>query len=130
MFRLPEGMERMWLLKARGMREADIARELGVSRQAVNKALKDARVKLFEAFFGLAEVFSWEIVRVNAEKGFMVARGRCLDKNVRVYAFYLPGKGIKAFFGEDFPGYILEHAVGLGIIDGPDAKKLTRVLES
>ena len=130
MLRLPEGMERVWLMKAKGMREVEIAEALGISRQAVNKALKDARVKLFEAFFGLAEVFSWDIVRVNAEKGFMVARGRCLDKNVRVYAFYFPGKGIRAFFGENLPDYVLEHAVEMGIVGEPDREKLIRVLES
>jgi len=129
MFLLPEAMERVWLMRARGMREVDIARELGVSRQAVNKALKDARVKLFEAFFGLAEVFSWEIVRVNAEKGFMVARGRCLGRSVRVYAFYIPGKGLRAFFEGDFPDYVLGHAVELGIIDEPDREKLIKALE-
>nr|WP_240923419.1 hypothetical protein [Thermococcus sp. 18S1] len=112
------------------MREVEIAGALGVSRQAVNKALKDARVKLFDAFLGLAEVFSWEIARVNAEKGFMVARGKCLDKNVRVYAFYFPGKGIKAFLGEEFPEYVLNHAVELGIVDEPKLKKLLKSLES
>ncbi|ASJ15453.1 sigma factor-like helix-turn-helix DNA-binding protein [Thermococcus radiotolerans] len=130
MLRLPEGMERVWLMKAKGMREVEIAEALGISRQAVNKALKDARVKLFEAFFGLAEVFSWEIVRVNAEKGFMVARGRCLDKNVRVYAFYFPGKGIKAFFGEELPDYVLEHAVEMGITKKLDRGYLVKALES
>ncbi|WP_371731714.1 helix-turn-helix transcriptional regulator [Thermococcus sp. ES12] len=130
MLRLPEGMERVWLMKARGMREVEIADALGISRQAVNKALKDARVKLFEAFFGLAEVFSWEVVRVNAEKGFMVARGKCLDRNVRIYAFYFPGKGIKAFFGGEFPGYVLEHAVEMGITRKPDSDELIKALES
>ncbi|ASA76816.1 sigma factor-like helix-turn-helix DNA-binding protein [Thermococcus sp. 5-4] len=130
MLRLPEGMERVWLMKAKGMREVEIAEALGISRQAVNKALKDARVKLFEAFFGLAEVFSWEIVRVNAEKGFMVARGRCLDKNVRVYAFYFPGKGVKAFFGEELPDYVLEHAVEMGITKKLDREDLVKALES
>ncbi len=129
MFLLPEAMERVWLMRARGMREVEIARELGVSRQAVNKALRDARVKLFEAFFGLAEVFSWEIARINAEKGFMVARGRCLGRSVRVYAFYIPGKGLRAFFEGDFPDYVLRHAVELGIIDEPDREKLIRALE-
>ncbi|AEK73003.1 hypothetical protein GQS_05510 [Thermococcus sp. 4557] len=130
MFRLPDGMEKVWLMRAKGMREVEIAEALGISRQAVNKALKDARVKLFEAFFGLAEVFSWDIVRVNAEKGFMVARGRCLDKNVRVYAFYFPGKGIRAFFGEDLPEYVLEHAVEMGITREPDREELIKALES
>ncbi|WP_258083181.1 hypothetical protein [Thermococcus thermotolerans] len=130
MLRLPEGMGRVWLMRARGMREVEIAEALGISRQAVNKALKDARVKLFEAFFGLTEVFSWDIVRVNAEKGFMVARGKCLDKNVRVYAFYFPGKGIRAFFEENLPDYVLEHAVELGITRKPDREELIKALES
>ncbi|WP_297089799.1 sigma-70 region 4 domain-containing protein [Thermococcus sp.] len=130
MLRLPEGMERVWLMRAKGMREVEIAEALGISRQAVNKALKDARVKLFEAFFGLAEVFSWGIVRVNVEKGFMVARGKCFDKRVRVYAFYFPGKGIKAFFGEGLPDYVLEHAVKIGIIERPDKEELITALET
>ena len=130
MLRLPEGMERVWLMRAGGMREVEIAETLGISRQAVNKALKDARVKLFEAFFGLAEVFSWDVVRINAEKGFMVARGKCGDKNVRVYAFYLPRKGMRAFFNGDFPDYVLEHAVELGIADGKSREKLVEALES
>ncbi len=117
------------LMKAKGMREVEIAEALGVSRQAVNKALKDARVKLFEAFFGLAEVFSWDVVRVNAERGFMVARGECGDKNVRVYAFYLPGKGIRAFFNGDFPDYILEHAASVGLIGKKERVELVKVLE-
>lgn len=123
-------MERVWLMRAKGMREVEIAEALGVSRQAVNKALKDARVKLFEAFFGIAEVFGFEVIRVNAEKGFMVARGKCLDKNVRVYSFYFPGKGIRAFFGEDLPDYVLEHAVGIGIIRKPEREELIKALES
>ncbi|NJE11233.1 sigma factor-like helix-turn-helix DNA-binding protein [Thermococcus sp. MAR1] len=130
MLRLPEGMERVWLMRAKGMREVEIAEALGVSRQAVNKALKDARVKLFEAFFGIAEVFGFEVIRVNAEKGFMVARGKCLDKNVRVYAFYFPGKGIRAFFGEDLPEYVIEHAVEMGIIRKPEREELIKALES
>ncbi|NJD98994.1 hypothetical protein E3E26_04230 [Thermococcus sp. LS1] len=129
MLRLPEGMERIWLMKARGMREVEIAETLGISRQAVNKALRDARMKLFEAFFGLAEIFSWDVVRVNAEKGFMVARGRCGSSSVRVYAFYLPGKGIRAFFNGEFPDYILEHAVDIGLIRRPEKEELVRALE-
>ncbi|ASJ08456.1 hypothetical protein A3L11_04095 [Thermococcus siculi] len=129
MLRLPEGMERVWLMRARGMREVEIAETLGISRQAVNKALKDARVKLFEAFFGLTEVFSWDVVRVNAEKGFMVARGKCGDKNVRVYAFYLPGRGIRAFFNGEFPEYILEHALNIDLIERKESGELVKALE-
>jgi len=62
MIRLPESMEKIWTMRAKGMREIEIAENLGISRQAVNKALKEAKAKLFEAFFALAETFSWEIV--------------------------------------------------------------------
>ncbi|WP_335337645.1 sigma factor-like helix-turn-helix DNA-binding protein [Thermococcus barophilus] len=65
MFKLPERMEMIWLMKAEGLREIEIADTLGISRQAVNKALRDAKAKLFEMFLGLAEVFRFEVVRVN-----------------------------------------------------------------
>ncbi|ALM76011.1 hypothetical protein TBCH5v1_2109 [Thermococcus barophilus] len=58
-------MEMIWLMKAEGLREIEIADTLGISRQAVNKALRDAKAKLFEMFLGLAEVFRFEVVRVN-----------------------------------------------------------------
>jgi len=129
MIRLPESMERIWTMRAKGMREIEIAENLGISRQAVNKALKEAKAKLFEAFFALTETFSWEIVRVNAEKGFMVARGRCGGRATRVYAFYIPQKGIRGFFGEEVPELILQHAVELRIVKKPDKKELIKVLE-
>ncbi|WP_297475318.1 hypothetical protein [Thermococcus sp.] len=60
----------------------------------------------------------------------MVARGECGDKNVRVYAFYLPGKGIRAFFNAEFPEYILQHAVGIGLIRRGERDELVKALES
>ncbi|MDK2783690.1 MAG: hypothetical protein PWP49_816 [Thermococcaceae archaeon] len=130
MIRLPESMERIWTMKAKGMREIEIAESLGISRQAVNKSLKEAKAKLFEAFFSLAETFSWEIVRVNAEKGFMVARGKCGGRATRVYAFYIPEKGIRAFFDNEIPEFVLQHALEFGIIKKPDKRELINALES
>ncbi|USG99957.1 hypothetical protein K1720_00245 [Thermococcus argininiproducens] len=130
MIKLPESMEKIWTMRAKEMREVEIAETLEISRQAVNKALKDAKAKLFEAFFALAETFSWEIIRVNAEKGFMVAKGKCKEKDVRVYAFYIPKKGIKGFFDEDIPDYIIQHALGIKLIKKPDKKELIKVLET
>lgn len=129
MIRLPESMERIWAMRAKGMREIEIAESLGISRQAVNKSLKEAKAKLFEAFFSLAETFSWEIVRVNAEKGFMVARGKCGSRTTRVYAFYIPRKGIRAFFDNEVPEFILQHALELRIIKKLDNKELINALE-
>ena len=129
MFRLPEGMERVWLMKAKGLREIEIAEVLGVSRQAVNKALRDARAKLFEAFFTLAETFGMRVVRINAEKGFMVADCPAGERYLRVYALYLPGKGVRAFIGGTFSGDVLKHAREIGLIEKEDPEELVEALE-
>lgn len=127
MFKLPEGMERIWLMHARGMREIEIAESLGISRQAVNKALREAKSKLFEMFLGLAEVFGFEVIRVSAGKGFMVANARAN----RVYFFYIPQKGVRAFFADaEFPEYLLKYALELGLIKSLDKEELLHVLES
>ena len=60
----------------------------------------------------------------------MVARGKCGDKNVRVYAFYLPGKGIRAFLNAEFPEYILQHSVSIGLIGKKERAELVKALES
>ncbi|WP_456423710.1 sigma factor-like helix-turn-helix DNA-binding protein [Thermococcus sp.] len=128
--RLPEGMERVWLMKAKGMREVEIAESLGISRQAVNKALRDARAKLFEIFLDLAETFGMRVVRINAEKGFMVADCPSDERYLRVYAFYLPGKGVRAFVGGAFSREVLRHAREVGLIEKEDSKELVEALES
>jgi len=128
--RLPEAMERVWLMKAKGMREVEIAESLGVSRQAVNKALKDARAKLFEAFLDLAETFGMRIVRINAEKGFMVADCPAGGRYLRVYTLYLPGKGLRAFVGGTFSPEVLKHAREIGLIENEKPGELVDVLES
>lgn len=63
-------------------------------------------MKFFEVFFFIVEMFLWDVVRVNVEKGFFVFMGKVFGKRVRVYVFYLFGKGIKVFFGEDVFDYI------------------------
>jgi len=129
MFKLPDRMEEIWLLKAKGLREIDIAENLDISKQAVNKALKDARIKLFEMFLSLAEVFGFEVVRINAEKGFMVATSRELKK--RIYFFYIPKMGIRAFFEDSkFPEYLLKHFLELGLIKNLKKEELIEMLET
>ncbi|AHF81182.1 helix-turn-helix domain-containing protein [Thermococcus paralvinellae] len=130
MFKLPEGMERIWLMKAKGLREIEIADTLGISRQAVNKAVRDAKAKLFEMFFSLAEVFGFEVVRVNVEKGFMVANAKIGQEVKRVYFFYIPKMGVRAFFEDsEFPEYLLKHALGLGLAKNLNREELLRRLE-
>ncbi|WP_456399016.1 hypothetical protein [Palaeococcus sp. (in: euryarchaeotes)] len=128
MFKLPDRMEEIWLMKAKGFREIEIADALGISRQAVNKSLRDAKAKLFEMFLGLAEVFGFEVIRVNVEKGFMVAHSEELKK--RVYFFYVPKMGVRAFFeGSKVPNYLLKHALEIKITKDLSSEVLFEVVE-
>ena len=131
MFKLPDRMEEIWLMKAKGLREIEIADTLGISRQAVNKALRDAKAKLFEMFLGLAEVFGFEVIRVNVEKGFMVANAKIGREVKRVYFFYVPKMGVRAFFEDsEFPEYLLKHAFEIRIVKNPVKDELIKILES
>ncbi|WP_457754130.1 hypothetical protein [Thermococcus sp.] len=131
MFKLPDRMEEIWLMKAKGLREIEIADTLGISRQAVNKALRDAKAKLFEMFLGLAEVFGFEVIRVNVEKGFMVANAKIGNEVKRAYFFYVPKMGVRAFFEDsEFPEYLLKHAFELGIVKNLVKGELIKILES
>ena len=97
MFKLPDRMEEIWFSIAKGEREIEVATRLNITRQAVNKAVKEARAKITSMFLELAESLSLDIIRVNAEKGYMVARSRQLG--LRVYAFYVPRRGVCVIFG-------------------------------
>jgi len=130
MFKLPDRMEEIWLMKARGLREIEIAERLNISKQAVNKAIREAKAKLFEMFLGLAEVFGLEVIRVNVEKGFTVANVRIRGDVRRVYLFYLPRVGVKAFFeGSTLPEYLLKHFMKVGVIKGLSMEELIDQLE-
>ncbi len=142
--RLPERMEQAWLLTARGLSEADAARELGTSRQAVNKAVRDARARLAAWFVEMTESLNADLIRMDAVRGLAVMRSRQLA--LRIYAIYVPGRGLRVIFGMEplCPGRdgrrhcreVVEAARALGLIEGlgegiEDAVRgLIRVMES
>ena len=61
----------LWVLKRGGLREADIARKLHVSRVTVNKAVARANLKVGEALEETAQLNKIEIETVDAAKGFL-----------------------------------------------------------
>ena len=94
MLRLPKRMEEtLILVYGRGRRESEVARELGISRQAINKFVREGRSRLAEIFIGVAEVLNADLVRVKLDRGCAVMRLR--QTGIRAYAFYVPGKGPK-----------------------------------
>ncbi len=95
--KLSSRMEEVLLLVyGRGLREVDVAKRLNVSRQAINKALREATGRLSQIFLELAEILNADIIRVNVRKGYAIFRGRQL--NTKIYAFYIPGKGVRVLF--------------------------------
>ncbi len=83
----------------RGEREVDVARDLGVSRQAVSKALRKARARLSEIFIRLSEVLNSDIIRINISRGYMILRNRQI--NQKIYVIYVPGEGPLTLFGDE-----------------------------
>ncbi len=97
MLRLPPRMEEILLLVyGGGLREIEVAERLKISKQAVSKALREARGKLAEIFLGIAEVLNADIVRVDISRGFAIIRVRQL--NTKAYILYVPGKGARVIF--------------------------------
>ncbi len=123
--RLPDRMEEVWTLTARGLSEAEAARKLGTTRQAVNKMVKEARARLAHWFVEKAEFLNSDLIRLDSVRGFAVLRSRQLG--LRVYVIYVPKKGLRAIFGMEplCPGKdserhcreIARAAVELGLVD-------------
>lgn len=89
--RISDRLERLWVLYREVGVAAEVARKLGVSRQAVSKGLSEFRKKLASIFYSLQEVYGCRVDRFDLVKGFMV----CSLDGLRMYFFYIPGSGIR-----------------------------------
>ncbi|RLE74130.1 MAG: hypothetical protein DRJ56_08050 [Thermoprotei archaeon] len=97
MLRLPHRMEEVLLMACgEGVSGSEIANRLGVSRQAVSRALREARARLTQMFLELAEVLNADVVRVSSSGGFAVLRSRQTGR--RMYVLYVPGSGPAVLF--------------------------------
>lgn len=96
LFKLPEAQEKTWDLKLRGYREVEIAQQLNVSRQAVNKAIRIVKSRLAEMFISISKVLDCDLIKLDVEKGLFV--GRIRQNNKRIYGCYVPGYGLIVIF--------------------------------
>ena len=96
--KLPKRMEEVLLeVYGKGKRESDVARELGISKQAVSKFLREGRARLTEIFVEVAEMLHADIVRISLNKGYAVIRPRQLK--IKAYIVYVPSIGPRILFG-------------------------------
>jgi len=100
MLKLPKRMEEALLaVYGDGKRESEVARELGVSKQAVSKFVREGRARLTEIFLEVTEVLHADLVRINLSKGYAIIKPRQL--RVKAYVFYVPGEGPRVLFEGD-----------------------------
>ncbi len=100
MLKLPKRMEEVLLaVYGYGKRESEVAKELGVSKQAVSKFVREGRARLTEIFLEVSEVLHADLVRINLRKGYAIIRPRQL--RVNAYVFYVPGYGPRVLFKGD-----------------------------
>ncbi|GEM_PF-600191 len=98
--KLPRRMEEALLVVyGNGKRESEVAKELGVSKQAVSKFVREGRARLTEIFLEVAEVLHADLVRINLSKGCAIIKPRQLG--VKAYVFYVPGGGPRVLFEGD-----------------------------
>ena len=65
-----------WRLRFDGLTQAEISREMGVTRQTVNKAFSVIDSKVAKALLEAAQLNRVEISRLDMEKGFLLGRSQ------------------------------------------------------
>ena len=73
-----------WGLRRSGLTEADISREMDVTRQTVNKTFNVIDSRVSRALLEAAQVNKLEISRVDPEQGFLLGRSPSLGIDVLV----------------------------------------------
>jgi len=96
MLRLPEKQELVWEMSLRGKGVVEIAKKLGISKQAVSMYLKQARAKLSEIFLDLANFMDLSIVKMDVRRGILI--GNIKQTGERVFIFYIPFEGPMAIY--------------------------------
>jgi hypothetical protein len=73
-----------WGLRRSGLTQADISREMKVTRQTVNKTFNAVDSRVSKALLEAAQVNRVEISRVDPQKGFLLGRSPSLGMDVLV----------------------------------------------
>ncbi len=130
MLKLPPRMEEILLLACKGdLRGVDVAEKLGISKQAVSKALREGRGRLAQLFLALAETLNADIVKADVSRGYAIVRIRQLD--MKAYFIYVPSIGVRVLFWSNkmcsgdqlaFCKKIIDAAVKWGIIGGDEVE--------
>lgn len=87
---------RIWLLRLKGYTQAEVSRELGVTRQTVNKAFSTIDAKMRKALMEAAEMNRVEIRRLDSTKGYLVGYSPIFETDVIIT--FSSRNGIKVWY--------------------------------
>jgi len=86
----------LWRLRSLGFSVSEIARRLGISRQAVHKNLQAIESKVYRGLISTANTIRIEIRKIDIEKGYLV--GWSPGLNMDVYITFSTKNGIQVWF--------------------------------
>jgi len=75
---------RMWNLKRKGYSQAEISRQMNVTRQTVNKTINVIDSKITRALLEAAQLNRINVKSVNSQKGFLFGRSTVFDMDILV----------------------------------------------
>jgi hypothetical protein len=85
-----------WSMRRSGMANIAIARQLGISRQAVSRALILMNEKIEAVLLDMAKANSIAVERINAERGILI--GRSIPFKTAAIIFVSEKHGIQVWF--------------------------------
>ena len=93
---LTETQSRLWQLRDRGLNLSQIARMLGVSRQAVSKVLIQADKVVRRTLVEVAQSYKITVYRVDHDRGLLSGFSKALNSPVLIT--YSPQNGVNVWY--------------------------------
>ncbi len=89
----------LWDLKSSGLQEANIARQLNVTRQTVHKALDIANLKIAEALEEVAKINKIDVEILNTDRGFL--KGYSTYFKTQAFVTFSAKNGVQVWYKHD-----------------------------
>lgn len=96
MITVTEKESQIWSLRFRGSSGSEIARKLGITRQAISKALKNVDTKILQTLNDNARMMGLAVTSVDTGRGILL--GYHPQTKTKTMVFYLPKSGIQSWF--------------------------------